>query len=164
MNKVINAILGIGIAIIIYLFFLVAMKLALPEPDMENCWERFESRSICPQNMTEEKIESQRIESDACYEKTNEIRGNYSEKIFIISVIIGVLLILGIIPLLVFPNIAAGVGAAGIALTVYGFAVGWNHSANWTKLILLFISAAVIITMSVWLNIKKAKPKRKHHK
>jgi hypothetical protein len=82
-------------------------------------------------------------------------RDAYSQKVFFSSVIIGILLILGIIPLLKFSNIAAGTGAAGIALFVYGLSTGWRSTTDLTKLLLLFIAVIIVMGLAIWLNLKK---------
>jgi hypothetical protein len=156
-SKVVKAILGIGIAIIVYLFFLQFINIVFDEPEMD-CYKDYDLKYDYEQNLTQEEIEERdRIidERDMCIEEYNELREIHSKKVFISAVIIGIILVLLIIPLMRMPNIAGGIGASGIALNVYGFAIGWDYSGDLLKLILLFVSAATIIGLAIWLNERK---------
>lgn len=166
MAKAINVILGIGVAIVLFLFFILALKIIFPDPETEDCWNKFEETPLRVKtydNLTEkERQELDQIEKERqeCYDRNEELRGKNNNRIFIGAVIIGILLILAIIPLLSMTNIATGVGAAGIALTVYGFSIGWRYSGDYVKLAFLFVAATIIISLAVWLNKKGMKKKK----
>lgn len=156
MNKVINAILAIGTAIIISLFFILAMKMAF-STDWVDCYEEKIARvPYLEKNITQEEQE----ELNQCFEENDIKRNLESKRIFISSVIIGTILTLLIVPLLFLPSLSAGVGAAGIFLIVYGFARGWETSGDLIKLALLLITAILIIGITLFLN----KPKKKKSK
>jgi hypothetical protein len=160
MNKAINAILGIGVAIVLFLFFILSFKVIFVEPEWEDCWtdNKYSERPLDPYNITEEqKLEQEemKLQNRECSERNQAKRDEYSQKVFFSSIIIGMLLILSIIPLLKFANIAAGTGASGIALFVYGLIVGWTTTTDLTKLFLLFIAVVIVVGLALWLNIKK---------
>jgi small-conductance mechanosensitive channel len=162
MNRAINAILGIGVAIVVFLFFILSFKIVYQEPQWDACWSeypRYFERQY-EENLTEEQIldqEQQEAAVRACEERTNAARSAYSQKVFYSAIIVGMLLILAIIPLLAFANIAAGIGASGIALFVYGLSVGWNSTSEIVKLVLMFIAVVIVIGLAIWLNLKKDK-------
>jgi uncharacterized membrane protein YkgB len=166
MSRVINAILGIGVAIIVYLFFILALNIVFDEPEYPNeCYEGLnkpyqENLTQAEQQTFFEEQQSQREECEAPYQ---EAREKYGYSMFLGAVVIGILLVLAIIPLTSMANIAAGIGAAGVALIVYGFAIGWNQTGEYLKLFLLLIAGAIIIGIAVWAQ-KKDKPKNKKRK
>lgn len=162
MTKPINTILGIGIAIIIFLFFILTVRIIYPQPDFNDCWEMdiAVKPTINYENLTQEELEEinqRETIRQECYDQKADLRSVRNNKVFLTLIIVGVILLLAIIPLYNMINIAVGVGAAGIALIVYGFAVGWQSSADYIKLISLFITASIIIGLAVWINIKENK-------
>lgn len=164
MNRAINAILGIGVAIVVFFFFILAFKIVFQEPQWEDCWGEYipeprDSVDLTPEQEAEQIARRERI--DECQERNRADRLAYQQKIFYSSIIVGMLLILAIVPLLSFANIAAGLGASGIALFVYGLTVGWSSTSELVKLLLMFVAVVIVIGLAVWLNLKKDKKKRK---
>jgi len=151
MSKVINAILGIGIAIIVLLLFVQGLSLVFPEPTFDDCWSQFPPKF----NATESELHDQQIKSQECYEAQEALREPWRLQKFIVAVIIGLLLVIAIIPLMGKPHIAGGIGASGIALIVYGFMFGWNTSSDIVRFILLLIAAGVILGLAFWISKKK---------
>jgi hypothetical protein len=151
MSKAVNAILGIGIAIILTLLFVQGLSLVFPEPEFEDCWNEFPSKL----NTSEAELEINREKSQECYDAQNEAREPWRLKKFLASVIIGLLLVLAILALLDKSHIAAGVGASGIALIVYGFMFGWDASSEALRFLLLLIAAAVLLGLAFWISKKK---------
>lgn len=165
MSKVINAILGIGTAIIVYLFFVLALNIVLDEPEYPDCYRELNKPLM--ENITQAEREAQWEEQQAkieeCEAPYQEAREQYGFNMFIGAIVIGMLLTLAIIPIRNMTNIAAGVGAAGVALIVYGFAIGWDQAGEFLKLGLLFIAGIIIIGLAVWLQ-KDNNPKKKKRK
>ena len=164
MNRAINAILGIGVAIVVFFFFILAFKIVFEEPRWEDCWEESPLDYKDPTNLTSEELverDQRRQRMDVCQERNRLARQAYTQRVFYSSIIVGMLLLLAIIPLLSFANIAAGLGAAGLALFVYGLSVGWSSTSELVKLFLMFIAVILVLSLAVWLNLKKDKKKRK---
>lgn len=166
MNKAINTILGIGVAIVLFLFFILAFKIIFEEPEWNDCWENMSQSKIYedPATITESQraeFEAQEKEIQECNNRNTELNKIYSQKVFYATIIVGIVLILAMIPLLPLANIAAGVAAAGLALFVYGLSVGWNSANEYAKLLALFVAAIVVISLAVWLNLRRETPKKK---
>lgn len=158
MNKIINAILAIGTAIIISLFFMLAMKMAF-DVDYVDCYEKELGRE--PMQINKNISSEDQAKLNECYDTNRQERDSASKKIFISSVIVGAILTILIIPLLFLPSLSAGVGASGIFLIVYGFARGWETSGDLIKLVLLLITTILIIGITLFLNKPKKGKKKK---
>jgi hypothetical protein len=165
-NKAINAILGIGTAVVVFFFFMLLFNIIFPRPEWINCYENTTYMDkpylVGLENMSlEEKTayeEEQRVINE-CSRKASEeqefYRKNTGVKVFIGAVLVGILLILSIVPIRKLGNnIAAGLGAAGIALTIYGFAIGWEATGKIVRLLVLFIAGIIVMGLSIWLNKK----------
>jgi hypothetical protein len=151
MSKVVNAILGIGIAIIVTLLFVQALSLVFPEPEFENCYEELPSKL----NTSETEMNINRVKSQECYDAQNDAREPWRLKKFLVSVIIGLFLVLAILALLDKSHIAAGVGASGISLIVYGFMFGWDASFEVVRFLLLLIAAGIVLGLAFFVSNKK---------
>lgn len=165
MSKAINVILGIGTAIIVYLFFMLALNIVFEEPEYPDCYREISKPLMdnMTQSQRDAQWEEQQAEIEECEAPYQEAREQYELKVFIGAVIIGILLSLAVIPLKDMTNIAGGVVAAGVALIVYGFATGWTQTGEYLKLGALFIAGAIIIGLAVWLQ-KSDKPIAKKKK
>lgn len=161
MTKIINVILGIGTAIIISLFFMLAMKMAF-QTEYNECYKEIhqKERYQIEYNLTKEE----QIKIDECNAKNDENREIEEKQVFITSIIIGAILVLLIIPLLFQQSLAAGVGASGIFLMIYGFARGWNTNGDLIKLVLLLITAILVVGITLFLNKNNFKKKSKTRK
>ena len=203
MRKIMDIVLGIGIAIIVYLFFVMALKVFIPQPQYGNCSPMYvnpaepfapdlgsgiytgergndeinktslknnedsEAVSHSLENVSLDegagtgsnssrsiKHDKYRTKEEAreCFYKNDALRKKRNFKIFIAAVVIGMLLILCSMFILAYMNIAAGITASGIALILYGFAMGWNSSSDAVKLVLLFIASVLVIGIALWLG------------
>lgn len=179
MSKVMNAVFGIGIAVVIYLVILLGIHAFYPAPKIEayNCtYGTFDkcpypvSPSACLSNMTKDEcaayesaqqatLQQQQREYDSCFNKFQADLDIYNRNVFFITTILGSIIIIISYFLLSMTSISAGVAFSGLALIVYGFAVGWNSAGDKTKFIVGLIAAIIVIIFGVLVNKKSQKKK-----
>lgn len=91
-------------------------------------------------------------ERNTCYQEFDAVNEEYGKNLFIITAIIGLLVIIGAMFLLNYINIAAGLIMASVVLMIYGFIVGWDSTGDMIKFIVALIDAAVVIGFAVWIK------------
>jgi len=166
MTKVMNAIFGIAIAIIVYIVLLLGIQTFYPEPEYEDyCNETTDFvRPIglmdCEDNLTVGEcktiVKEQEInEKESCWDPYDKARDKYEKNLFLIAMIIGLIVIIIALFVLSMTNISAGLIMASVVLIVYGFARGWRAADDRLKFVFALIDAAVIISFAIMLNKKK---------
>ena len=166
MAKVLNAVFGIGIAVVIYIVVLLGIQAFYPAPDYNDyCNDTMYQKPVmdfysCDNNITvgecRELIseESNYEENEKCWKKFGDANKKYNKNFFIIATLIGTLIILAAYFFLSLTNISAGIACSGIVLILWGFVRGWQTTDNMTKFIVSFIIASVVIFLAVKVNKK----------
>ncbi|MBN1156008.1 hypothetical protein JXA85_00185 [Candidatus Woesearchaeota archaeon] len=168
MVKVLNAVFGIGIAVVVYIVVLLGIQAFYPEPEYESfCNETMDSRyedpintfMKCPDNITVGECRALMDEKsdDKCWDEYDEAEKVYSKNFFVIASILGVILVVIAFFLLNTTNISAGVACAGIVLILWAFMRGWESTDPKVKFITGMGIAAVVITLAVIVNKKLSK-------
>ncbi|MBR9681727.1 MAG: hypothetical protein GOV00_02925 [Candidatus Altiarchaeota archaeon] len=177
MAKAMNTVFGIGIAILIFIVAMLGINVFYPVPDIDdfNCSEfRVEKLAPCADNLTVGEcnaLTSQRTlaldntEYQECWDRFDDARDTYSTNFFLISNILGFIAIIVSMFLFSMTNIAAGTAFSGLALIVFGFMVGWQHTDDVVKFIISLIITAVVIKFAVIVNRRyDQQPKKKKKK
>lgn len=164
-----NLVLGIGIVIVFALLLWQGIEAFYPSPQYEDFCPEFRTQII----ETQEQCEAQGgqwtpeyvqcIKAPCpegycdlyytCNQEYQDARGPYSQTVFYISVVIGILaLLVGYFILQVEP-----VGSALIASGIWSFF--WGTVQNWSNFtpISRFILLAVVLVLLIWLAIRGAK-------
>ena len=128
-----NVIFGVGIAFILFLLVILGIEAFYPSPEYP--WEACDKERGLPSpvehpaNITPEEV-SQRQE---CYAVQESLLNSHNQKVFILAMVIAALLIAASYFLLGYTSISAGVASAGILLSFYAFAKGWDASGPKTR-------------------------------
>ncbi len=166
MTKAITVIFGIAVAIIIYLVIILGIKAFYPEPEYADFCEdndRFRpltELNTCEDNQTIEECrtimkEKEIDKKENCYDPYNKAREKYNRNLFLITMIIGIILIAISLFTLDMINISSGLIMASIVLIVYGFIRGWDSANDIVKFIFALADAVIIIAFAIMLNKRK---------
>ncbi len=176
MSKVVSAVFGIGIAVVVYVTLLLGIQAFYPEPEYEDfCTEKsriaepFMGYETCEDSMTmgecRRKMSDTDIKEekrDECYESYDTARDDYGRNFFIIASILGLLAVitsyflLGITSISI-TNISSGIAASGIIMILWAFMRGWESTDEKLKFVVGFIIATIVIFLTVKLNKKEGK-------
>jgi len=176
MVKILNAVFGIGIAVIIFIVALLGIKAFYPEPQYETyCNNSFYTTPYpvmsfydCPQNitvkecndlMTSKGVDSkeyarQEKENMECSTKFDTATKSYNKIFFIIASTLGLIAIIVAFFLLSIMSLSAGTAFAGIVLIVVAFVRGWNDSNDTLKFGVGLVIAVVVIFLALKINKK----------
>jgi hypothetical protein len=166
MAKVLNAVFGIGIAVVIYIVVLLGIQAFYPSVEYgDYCNDTFYAKPVmdfysCDNNITvgecRELIseEANYEENERCWEAYDEAQEKYNQNFFIIATLIGTLIIVAAYFFLSITNISAGIACSGIVLILWGFMRGWQSTDNMIKFIVSIIIASVVIFLAVKVNKK----------
>lgn len=181
MSKVLSAVFGIGIAVVVYVTMLLGIQAFYPEPDYNDfCTEqiRYAEPMLgyegCNDAMTlgecREIISEGKggvNEMQKCNEQYSDANEAYGRNFFIIASILGVaaliisfFLFLHVTSITV-TNITAGVACSGIVMILWAFIRGWESTDDQMKFVVGLIIAVIVITLSVLLNKREAKQAKK---
>lgn len=176
MSKVVSAVFGIGIAVVVYVCMLLGIQAFYPHPEYNDFCEEnsriavpymgFES---CADDITVGECRKQTKESsmekdnmNQCQDDWNAATKNYSRNFFIIASILGVIALIVSYFLLnissvAITNISAGVACSGIVMILWGFVRGWESTDEKLKFIIGLIIAVIVIALTVKLNKREGK-------
>ncbi len=92
------------------------------------------------------------------YESSREV---YSKNVFLISVVLGILLILVGIFLLKLEYVSVGLMGGGIGTLLFGVGGYWRYADSWLKFGASLIALAILIFVTYYINNPKRFKKRK---
>lgn len=174
MGKVLNIFFGIGAAVLVYVVVLLGIQAFYHDVNYEdyNCTypmakEIYADLGGCSTNMTVAQCLDYRNKNPdilgnfsetekqyrECDERFQNDMKDYNKNLFLITAIVGAILIYVGITFIPLVNISAGVSFAGLALIIYGFARGWTSTGDLLK----FIVAVIVATLVIWLGIRFSK-------
>jgi hypothetical protein len=177
MVKILNAVFGIGIAVIIFIVALLGIKTFYPEPQYGTyCNDSIFSTPAypiisiydCPQNITVNECinfmsskgadpltqAARDKESVICSDSFNNATKSYNKTFFIIASALGLIAIIVAFFLLSIMSLSAGTAFAGIVLIVVAFVRGWNDSNDTLKFAIGLVIAVVVIFLALKINKK----------
>jgi hypothetical protein len=173
MAKVMNVVFGIGIAIMLFIVVLLGINVFYPRPQVEDfgCDDlRVAKLASCSENMTvgeceelrtQQMIEEESGEMKECWDRFDQARDVYNKNFFLITAIIGFIVIIASMFLFSMVNIAAGTAFAGLAMIVFGFMIGWEATNDIMKFVIGLIIAIVVIYFAVVINKRYEKSKKR---
>ena len=153
--KIKEIILGIAIAIIFLMFCVFGTKLIYDEPKYEDyCdYQEFSETDYINESYYTQVYRE-------CSDKYNEANKDYSKKMFIISLIFGILVIVGCTIFISTNSISGGLMFGSLMFIIYGTGRYWNYMDDLVRFIILSIALVVLIYVSYWTS-KKMKYKTK---
>lgn len=168
-----NAVFGIGIAILLFIVVMLGVQVFYHEPSWEdfNCSypsQPYGSMELCNDSMTvlqcREYVKTaatiydkdQKV-YDECNQRFQEAEKVYGRNLFVVNNIAGIIFVVVSLFILIMPNIAAGTAFSGLALIVYGFMRGWQGIGDKLKFVVALIVAILFITFAVIINRKYKK-------
>jgi len=176
MSKVLSAVFGIGIAVIVYVTMLLGIQAFYPSPEYEDfCGDepRYEEPVMAYEGCTDEMTlgecrkqiserEGRETEMEECHQEYGEAEEGYGRNFFIIASILGVIAIMVAyfllnITSLYITNISAGIACSGIIMILWAFMRGWESTDEKLKFAVGLIIAVIIITLTIMLNKKTEK-------
>ncbi|MBU0577647.1 hypothetical protein KKF73_03710 [Patescibacteria group bacterium] len=177
MSKVLSAVFGIGIAVVVYVTMLLGIQAFYPAPDYDDfCTEeiRYSEPLLgyegCTDDMTLGQCRQQIKEGEAgdtemqkCHEDYNAAEEVYGKNFFIIASILGVIAVLVSFFLFIkvtsitVINITSGIACSGIVMILWAFMRGWESTDEKLKFVVGLIIAVIIITLTVILNKREGK-------
>ncbi|MGV8162353.1 MAG: hypothetical protein ACP5N2_03425 [Candidatus Nanoarchaeia archaeon] len=181
MAKIMNAVFGIGIAVIVFIVVLLGIQAFYPAPEYSKyCNDSFYSKPFintmydCPRNITVDECisitENEGINSEeykaqdeammACNNKYEEANKTYSKTFFILASILGLILIIAAYLLLNIMSLSAGIAFSGIVLLVVAFVKGWKDTDDTVKFLIGLVIAAVIIYLALKINSRFSEEKQ----
>ncbi|MBU1136235.1 MAG: hypothetical protein ABIG37_02020 [Nanoarchaeota archaeon] len=160
--KIKDIILGLIIAVIFVMFLAYGTKLVYEEPDYSNyCDEKIRPQPI-EKVITQEECESEggTWNNDWCdyyaecnkeYEKVNE---NYRRNMFLISLIIGVIVIVISALFIEIGSIYGGLMLGSLFFIVYGTGGYWQYMNDWLRFIILGVALCILIYLGYRISKK----------
>ena len=147
--KIKEIILGIAIAIIFLMFCVFGTKLIYDEPKYEDyCdYQEFSETDYINESYYTQVYRE-------CSDKYNEANKDYSKKMFIISLIFGILVIVGCTIFISTNSISGGLMFGSLMFIIYGTGRYWNYMDDLVRFIILSIALVVLIYVSYWTSKK----------
>jgi hypothetical protein len=166
MAKLLNAVFGIGVAVVVYVLILLGIQAFYPEVRFDDfCNSTVASAPVsgfekCFDNMTVGECRSltdlkKNDEFEKCNNAFMDADKQHNKVFFIIASSLGALVVLVsffLISWLGMANISAGIACAGIVLIMYAFVRGWVSIDDRIKFGVGIVVAALIIFLAVKVN------------
>ena len=177
MSKVLSAVFGIGIAVVVYVTMLLGIQAFYPEPEYEDfCGDepRYEEPVMLYEGCTDEMTlgecrkqisekEGRDTKMEECHEEYRSAEEDYGRSFFIIASILGVIALIASFSLflnvtsITVTNITSGIACSGIVMILWAFIRGWESTDDKLKFVVGLIIAAIVVTLTVILNKKEGK-------
>lgn len=147
--KIKEFLLGIIIGVVLLMFLVFGVKLIYESPNYED---------YCNYNKINFTETSEYQECNNNYESSRE---NYSKNMFILSLIVGVLIIVGSVIFVYVNSISGGLMFGSLMFLIYGMGNYWRYMHDWVRFIILGFALGVLIYVGYWLGDReKKKPKK----
>lgn len=94
------------------------------------------------------------LSGESCQEAYDDAREDYSKNLFLITLILGIIIM--VVGALVFglESVGAGLMGGGVGIILWGIMEFWRFANDWLKFILSLIGLAVIILLAYYFNSK----------
>jgi len=154
MTFVKEAILGIIIAVIFFMFCMFGAKLIYDSPEYgDYCDNNYYDSYEKPLNASQ--LEEREISQKECYNEYDLARESYSKKMFIASLIFGILVILACAVFIDIGSISGGLMFGSLMFILYGTGGYWTYMDDLIRFLILGVGLALLIYVAYWLNKKK---------
>jgi hypothetical protein len=160
--KIKEILLGIIIAVIFLMICVFGTKLIYDTPKYEDYCNYSKINAIPTAldktNLSQAELQAQSIaqqaEYDACSKAYDAANKDYSKKMFIISLIFGILVIIISTVFIEVNSISGGLMLGSIIFVIYGTARYWSYMDDLTRFILLCVVLGILIYLAYWASKK----------
>lgn len=154
-----EVLLGIIIGIVLLMFLVFGTKLIYDELDYEDyCdYERFSQKEI----LTDSEIQEQRSYYNQCEQTYKSENEEYSKKMFVLSLIVGLIIIIGSVIFIQVNSISGGLMLGSLMFIIYGTGSYWEYMNDWIRFIILGVALGILIYAGYWLGGKEKTTKKK---
>ena len=149
--------LGIIIGVVLLMFLVFGAKLIYETPQYDK---------YCNYTQIYEKNDTslQTQLSQQCSQNYDTASKNYSQKMFVLSLIIGVLIITGSVIFIENHPVSGGFMFGSLMFLIYGTGGYWRYMNDWLRFIILGIALGILVYVSYWIGKREKKIKRKNQK
>jgi len=149
MKNIKEVLLGIIIGVVLLMFLVFGSKLIYETPNYED---------YCNYN----KINfTNTTDYQTCSENYENAREDYSKNMFLLSLIVGILIIAGSAIFININSISGGLMFGSLMFIVYGTGSYWRYMNDWTRFIILGVALGILIYVGYWLSFRKNNERRK---
>lgn len=158
--KIKLVLLGIIIGVVLLMFLVFGSKLIYETPQYEDYCDY--NNKYVSGNLSDSELQAQNEYFRACGESYDEANETYSKNMFILSLIVGILIIVSSAIWIETNSISGGLMFGSLMFVVYGTGSYWRYMNDWIRFIVLGIALGILIYVGYWLgNMEKRKVKRK---
>jgi hypothetical protein len=152
--KIKEVLLGVIIGVVLLMFLVFGAKLIYESPNYEDYCDY---KGIYEKNDT--IIQSQLYQE--CESKYNEANENYSKKMFILSLIVGILIIICSVVFIEINSVSGGLMFGSLMFLIYGMGNYWRYMNDWGRFIILGVCLIALIYVGYWISKRGNKIKKK---
>lgn len=152
--KIKEVLIGLIIGIVLLMFLVFGAKLIYEAPSYENYCNYtkiYETNNTAIQNQLSQECNSK-------FEIANE---DYSKNLFILSIVISLMIIVGSAVLININSISGGLMLGSLMYLVYGTGSYWRYMNDWIRFAILGFALVILIYVGYWLNNKENKKRSK---
>jgi hypothetical protein len=149
-----EVLLGIIIGVVLLMFLVFGTKLIYDSPEYDDYCDYskiYETNDSAIQNKLSQECTSN-------YDTANE---DYSKKMFILSLIVGVFIIVGSAVFVNINSISGGLMLGSLMFLIYGTGSYWRYMNDWLRFIVLGVALGILIYVGYWLSKKGNKNKKR---
>lgn len=166
--KIKEVLLGVIIAAVFFMFCVFGTKLIYDIPKYENYCDS--SKMNYPTaydkvNLTDAELRAQQEKYDAYYSECSKnydsVNRDYSKKMFIISLIFGIAVIIFCTLFIDIGSITGGLMLGSLIFIIYGTGKYWNYMDDLLRFIVLGLALGILIYVAYWANKKSNNIKQK---
>lgn len=152
--KIKEVLLGLIIAVVFLMFLVFGSKLIYENPNYEdycNYSKIYEKNDTVLQNQL----------SQECTQKYDSANENYSKRMFVFSIIVGILIVIGSAVFIESLVVSGGLMFGSLMFLIYGTGSYWRYMNDWTRFVILGVALGTLIYVSYRIGDKNRNKKRK---
>lgn len=146
--------MGVIIGVVLLMFLVFGAKLIYESPEYND---------FCDWKIYEKNLTEQNKVSEECTEKYDSAREIFSKKMFLLSLIVGVLIIVSSAIFVDINTISGGTMFGSLMFIIHGTGSYWRYMDDLARFIILGVALGVLIYLGYWIN-KKGDKKSKRKK
>jgi hypothetical protein len=156
--KLKEILLGIIIAVIFLMFCVFGTKLIYDAPKYEDYCDYSKINPVSTDKpMNDSQIQAQQEAYNECSKAYDVANKDYSKNMFIISLILGILVIIISVVFINVNSISGGLMLGSIIFVIYGTGRYWSYMDDFTRFIILAVVLGILIYLASWANKKMDK-------
>jgi hypothetical protein len=153
--KIKLVLLGVIIGVVLLMFLVFGTKLIYDSPEYEDYCDY--NKYIPTGNLTDSEMKMQNEYYAECTENYDAANENYSKNMFILSLIVGVLIIIGSAVFIDLATVSGGLMFGSLMFLIYGTGSYWRYMNDWTRFFVLGVALGILIYVGYWLGNREGK-------